>query len=65
MKQWDDRLHANEFYGGALPNQADFELYSILKAKHNSRSFQRFMEKELSSKSLSWFVRMQVRCKHE
>jgi hypothetical protein len=39
MKTWEDMMKGEDFFGGKLPNEADFELYAALKSKYNSKSF--------------------------
>ncbi len=41
------------------------QMYGVLKAKHNSKSFQRFIERDFPDKTYKWFVRMQINCKYE
>jgi hypothetical protein len=48
MKEWDERLNNQSFHGGDSPDDADFEMYAVLKSKYNSKTFQRFLEKKLS-----------------
>jgi len=65
FKQWEERLTGKKYHGGESPDEADFALYALLKTKHNSTSFQKFIENQIPSKAYSWFVRMQMNCKYE
>lgn len=65
FKQWEERLNGQSYHGGESPDEADFALYALLKTKHNSTSFQKFLENKISNKAYGWFVRMQMNCKYE
>ena len=39
MKLWDERLNNQDFHGNKIPDEADFELFSAIKSKYNSKSF--------------------------
>jgi len=40
-------------------------MYSIIKAKTNSRSFKKFLEKDFPRLAYEWYLRMCVNCKYE
>lgn len=65
FNQWENRLNGENFHGGKSPDEADFALYALLKTKHNSISFKRFLENEIPRNAYSWFIRMQVNCKYD
>jgi len=65
FSQWEQRLNGQEYHGGESPDEADFALYAVIKAKYNSMSFQKFIENKIPRKVFSWFIRMQVNCKYE
>ena len=63
--QWEKRLNGQNFHGGDTPDEADFALYSLIKTKYNSISFQKFLENKIPRKAYNWFIRMQMNCKYE
>jgi len=65
LEEWKDRLAGKDFHGGSEPDEADFAVYAALKCKYNSGSFVRFLEREAPTKVYSWFIRMQIKCKHD
>jgi len=65
LKEWDKRIQGKKFHGGEDPDEADFEMYALIKSKYNSRSFRRLIENESADKFYRWFVRMQVKCAYD
>lgn len=47
--EWKGRMGDNDYHGGENPDEADFAMYGVLKAKLNSRSFKIYIEKHFHS----------------
>ena len=39
MENWKNMMGDKDYHGGDHPNEADFAVYGVLKAKYNSQSF--------------------------
>eukprot|EP01017_Pseudomicrothorax_dubius_P004765 TRINITY_DN11041_c0_g1_i2.p1 TRINITY_DN11041_c0_g1~~TRINITY_DN11041_c0_g1_i2.p1 ORF type:complete len:265 (+),score=49.35 TRINITY_DN11041_c0_g1_i2:366-1160(+) len=65
MEEWKVRIGDKTFHGGDKPDEADFSMYGVLKAKYNSSSFQRFIEDQFPLAVYRWFLRMQTACRYE
>jgi len=65
LEEWGNRIGNKDFHGGNEPDEADFSVFAVIKTKYNSRSFQRFLERDCPVKVEKWFIRMQIKCKYD
>jgi hypothetical protein len=65
MKGFSDRIGDNKFHGGDTPDDCDFHVFGVLKAKFGARTFERFVEKECGRSIDKWLIRMNMLCKYE
>mmetsp|Transcript_13061 Transcript_13061/g.14999 ORF Transcript_13061/g.14999 Transcript_13061/m.14999 type:complete len:362 (+) Transcript_13061:670-1755(+) len=65
LKEWSDRIGDKPFHGGEQPDEADFEMFAIIKAKLNSQYFEKFLENKGPDRVYRWLLRMQMNCRFE
>lgn len=63
LNEWVERLNNNPFHGGDVPDDADFQVFSLLNKYSNCNRINIFLREASSLKFSDWSAKMNLLCK--